>query len=570
MPFIGRDWRSPGCIWIRSTNNSWQMQLNSNENNEQHDSSVSSSSSSCSTTSSAILSSNDDENSNFDDSINQENHDNEIALVNNNENNMNNNNNNNNNNNLYEGEEEEEEEEEESKMMNFPFHLIINRNDMKPFAFIHQMIGTKRVDRCISFSEVLMRLQFERGVFNLRQYRYIHSLLRLVIRFKLKELSGTAQRCVFRLIALFIYKTIVTGQHKFIVRQIVAELLAAALDARSYYCYIGSNSVWKRNIDMIKNWNHLLHHYYSVSKQITHTTDTINVLQSNLNVEVAHPKTNEKCSCNLNKLLNCHWNMFDDDEENVQKNCKENYSRNLTEFDMCNEQFTDYNQIHIKRQRCKSDGDKLILPLPEFQSLPTNNEMSYRYKSRKIRKIEFMDLPWHCHKEIIRCMDNSRDIIELSKVNKKLYELSNRHYVWRDLATFHYSVNEIRLILQLLGHKKFVEDLDEFQLLAAIRNYQGNAVDWKRVFDRLEKRFGKQDIYTDMIHRCMNCKCVFWNEIGHHCHFSNNNNNNNNINDEIEMDGDNNENNNNNDRDVIRMLTSLPVTPMKLFDLLKL
>ncbi len=31
------------------------------------------------------------------------------------------------------------------------------------------------------------------------------------------------------------------------------------------------------------------------------------------------------------------------------------------------------------------------------------------------------------------------------------------------------------------------------------------------------RRYGHREVYTDMIHKCFHCKCLFWKEIGHPC-----------------------------------------------------
>jgi F-box protein 25/32 len=116
-------------------------------------------------------------------------------------------------------------------------------------------------------------------------------------------------------------------------------------------------------------------------------------------------------------------------------------------------------------------------------------------------KSNFDHLPIEMQCEVIRRLDNGKDILNVGMINSNLYRVTQELLIWRQLCLYHFSDNSKHSVL---GEK----------ILGFIKRQQKDAdmdnIDWKKVYFRLKRRYGLREVYAEMIHQCQLCKSLFW------------------------------------------------------------
>ncbi|KAL5017398.1 hypothetical protein ScPMuIL_006987 [Solemya velum] len=131
------------------------------------------------------------------------------------------------------------------------------------------------------------------------------------------------------------------------------------------------------------------------------------------------------------------------------------------------------------------------------------NKMINRINKNQIKeraddeKLQFSDLPEECIRDILMCLTDHRDIIHTGQTNSVVQELSERQLLWKQLCFFHFTNKQLLIFLP--------EHMNEMM------------VDWKYIYRRCVKRFGKRDTFADMLAICSYCDNIFWKSIGHPC-----------------------------------------------------
>jgi F-box protein 25/32 len=114
-------------------------------------------------------------------------------------------------------------------------------------------------------------------------------------------------------------------------------------------------------------------------------------------------------------------------------------------------------------------------------------------------KSNFDSLPIEMQCEIVRRLDNGKDLVNVGMINSNLYRVTQELLLWRQLCHYHFSEKN-----SVLGEK----------ILGFIKRQQKDAdldnIDWKKVYFRLKRRHGLREVYADMIHQCQLCKSLFW------------------------------------------------------------
>ncbi|CAF0708856.1 unnamed protein product [Brachionus calyciflorus] len=161
----------------------------------------------------------------------------------------------------------------------------------------------------------------------------------------------------------------------------------------------------------------------------------------------------------------------------------------------------------------------------------------------------FEMMPNDCKLEILRRLNSGLDLVNLSMCNKSLNQaISNEILVWKNLCQFHFNQSQINQRVKQMKKQNKEDEINE-ETSQNSNDFRDNAVDWKLIYFKLKKRYGQKEVYADMVHKCMSCKCLFWKEIGHPCRH--------------EM-----MNNSSNDDSSVFETRCEPITPRKLIDLL--
>jgi len=127
-------------------------------------------------------------------------------------------------------------------------------------------------------------------------------------------------------------------------------------------------------------------------------------------------------------------------------------------------------------------------------------------------ELNMMNIPNDCKLEILRRLNTGLDLVNLSKCNKSFNSIISREIsIWQNLCFYHFQQSNINQVLAKKAN-------DQNTPKVAHQNDDGETeLDWKLIYFRLKRRYGHKEVYVDMVHKCMHCKCLFWKEIGHPC-----------------------------------------------------
>ncbi len=119
-------------------------------------------------------------------------------------------------------------------------------------------------------------------------------------------------------------------------------------------------------------------------------------------------------------------------------------------------------------------------------------------------KFTFDCLPVEMQREVIRRLDNGRDIVNVGLINSNLYRVSQELLIWRQLCLYHFGGDTQNSSNSKLGEK----------ILGLMRRQQDdidtNDIDWKNAYFKLRRQYGLREVYAEMIHQCQLCKCLYW------------------------------------------------------------
>jgi hypothetical protein len=171
-------------------------------------------------------------------------------------------------------------------------------------------------------------------------------------------------------------------------------------------------------------------------------------------------------------------------------------------------------------------------------------------KENKIPSLE--TIPLDCKIEIMRRLNTGLDLINLSQCNRNLNDIINKEIaIWKNLCQFHFQQTNINALLTKSNKIQGNKNENNQESLSSTKQHsfssQPTDLDWKQIYFKLKRRYGHREVYVDMIHKCLYCKCLFWKEIGHPCI----------INNSVVA----------NENDIFDIRTE-PITPKKLIDLL--
>ncbi|CAD1477310.1 unnamed protein product, partial [Heterotrigona itama] len=107
---------------------------------------------------------------------------------------------------------------------------------------------------------------------------------------------------------------------------------------------------------------------------------------------------------------------------------------------------------------------------------------------------QWSDLPTECRREVLLRLSDPRDIEASSEACEHLAILAQEQRIWRELAQYHFTPQQITSTRQHNPGK-----------------------DWKTIFTIARRSFGLREEYAEIIQLCRNCRCLFWRSLGHPC-----------------------------------------------------
>ncbi|XP_076440571.1 F-box only protein 25-like [Babylonia areolata] len=134
-----------------------------------------------------------------------------------------------------------------------------------------------------------------------------------------------------------------------------------------------------------------------------------------------------------------------------------------------------------------------------------NNQVSaYQIKQRKEDNgLKLSDLPDDCLRSILYRIADHSDVVNAGQTTRSLQYISDDVLLWQKMCYFHFTQRQLLTFLP----SNMATGADEKE----------NQVDWKYLYRRCYKRFGKKDTFADMLAMCSNCCSIFWQSLGHPC-----------------------------------------------------
>lgn len=115
------------------------------------------------------------------------------------------------------------------------------------------------------------------------------------------------------------------------------------------------------------------------------------------------------------------------------------------------------------------------------------------------RKFHFDRLPIEIQGEILKKLDNGKDLLRIGSINRNLYYVTQELLLWKQLCLHHYGE-------QTLSNKQIIFGF----LKKQYKDNEAENIDWKKVYFKLKRRYGLREIYAEMISQCQACKTLFW------------------------------------------------------------
>ncbi|OWF47289.1 F-box only protein 32-like [Mizuhopecten yessoensis] len=111
----------------------------------------------------------------------------------------------------------------------------------------------------------------------------------------------------------------------------------------------------------------------------------------------------------------------------------------------------------------------------------------------------FQDLPQDCVRCILERLSDHKDVLHIAMTSSSNLIIAEENSLWKQLCFFHFTDRQLITFVP--------KELETGQ----------RCIDWKYIYKRSVKRFGKKDVYADTLAICHHCDTLFWQSIGHPC-----------------------------------------------------
>lgn len=128
----------------------------------------------------------------------------------------------------------------------------------------------------------------------------------------------------------------------------------------------------------------------------------------------------------------------------------------------------------------------------------TSKLAEYQMKERnKDGRVMLSDLPTDCLRTIFSQISDHKDVLRAGQTSTTLNQVTEERSLWREMCLYHFNNRQILTFLP-----KQTDDVD---------------IDWKNIYRRCYKRFGKKETFADMLALCSHCCSIHWKSLGHPC-----------------------------------------------------
>ncbi|XP_059155272.1 F-box only protein 32-like [Physella acuta] len=127
-----------------------------------------------------------------------------------------------------------------------------------------------------------------------------------------------------------------------------------------------------------------------------------------------------------------------------------------------------------------------------------NKLSEYQMKERnKDGKLMLDDLPADCLRVIFSQISDHKDVMRAGQTSSTLNQVTEERSLWREMCLFHFNNRQILTFLP--------KQNDTIE------------IDWKNIYKRCYKRFGRKETFADMLAICTHCCSIHWKALGHPC-----------------------------------------------------
>lgn len=126
------------------------------------------------------------------------------------------------------------------------------------------------------------------------------------------------------------------------------------------------------------------------------------------------------------------------------------------------------------------------------------------HQNEEQKPATFDRLPLEMQYAILRRLDNDVNIIHVGMINSNFYRITQELLLWRQLCLYHFG-EQTRDGKETMLNEKILRLIKRQQ-----KELEMDKIDWKKLYFKFKRRYGRREVYAEMIHQCQLCKCLFW------------------------------------------------------------
>ncbi|CAB3388764.1 Hypothetical predicted protein, partial [Cloeon dipterum] len=105
-------------------------------------------------------------------------------------------------------------------------------------------------------------------------------------------------------------------------------------------------------------------------------------------------------------------------------------------------------------------------------------------------------MPEECVREIMLRLSDHKDLSSAGEAWHLMQRVLDEQRIWKQLCHYHFKPHLIN---------KLVEEFDQAE------------TDYQAIYHKLRKSYGLKEEFTETLTLCRNCRCLFWQSLGHPC-----------------------------------------------------
>ncbi|KAF4528736.1 hypothetical protein B566_EDAN016904 [Ephemera danica] len=112
-------------------------------------------------------------------------------------------------------------------------------------------------------------------------------------------------------------------------------------------------------------------------------------------------------------------------------------------------------------------------------------------------------LPEECVREVLLRLSDHKDLQRAGEAWGVMQRVSDEERIWRELCHFHFTPAQLNKALE--------------EATAAATSEDNTTTDWQQLYHKLRRVYGLREDYAEILSLCRNCRCLFWQSLGHPC-----------------------------------------------------